>query len=268
MNPRHPPLQREPHRHLDPALPPALGAALIQLVAAVSAGAQALWLSEVVGFAMSDVEWALLQGAIAWVLAALLNCASWWRLMHLLFAPALVAGLALKLPPLFCLAVLIALVGVYWKSYRSQVPLYLSGEAAWREVARLMPQGPDARLIDLGSGLGGLVAFIGRLRPDARVDGVEAAPLPLIVSRVRLWLKAWHGNFTWGDMWRVDLSAYDIVHAYLSPVPMPALWKKACSEMRAGSLLVSHSFAVPGVMPTLITELPGNDQLYIYRMGG
>jgi hypothetical protein len=252
---------------LDPDLPPALSAALIQLVAALSAGAQAFWLSEAAGIAMTVLQLAALQGGIACMLAVLLKSDWWWRIMHLLFAPALVVGLASGLSPQLCFAALVVLVGVYWGSYRSQVPLYLSGPAAWREVARLLPPHPGARIIDLGSGLGGLTAYLGRLRPDARVDGVEAAPLPWLASQMRKRLRGWNGNLIWGDLWRVDLAGYDVAHAYLSPVPMPALWEKTCREMRVGSLLLSHSFAVPGVAPLLIRSLPGGKRLYIYRVG-
>jgi hypothetical protein len=45
------------------------------------------------------------------------------------------------------------------------------------------------------------------------------------------------------------------------------LWQKACCEMRPGSLLLSHSFAVPGVAPLMVRQLPGNVRIYVYRVG-
>jgi hypothetical protein len=260
-------LRRVPRLRPDLDRPPAYGAALVQLVATLSAVAQALWLGETLGVAMTALEWAALQGCIACVLATLLNSAWWWRAIHLVFAPALVLGLTLHLPPLACLLILLALLGVYWGSHRNQVPLYLSGEPAWREVEHVLAAHPAKRVIDLGSGLGGLIAFLGRSRPDLRVDGIEAAPLPLLASRIRKWLHNWHGSVMWGDLWRVDLAAYDVAHAYLSPVPMQMLWQKACCEMRPGSLLLSHSFAVPGVAPLMVRQLSGNVRIYVYRVG-
>jgi hypothetical protein len=247
---------------------PASRAALIQLVATAGSGALSLWLVVGAGIDVSALQWAALQGCIACALAAVFESAWWWRPIHLLFAPALILGLATGFPPQFCLAALLLLVGVYWTSFRSQVPLYLSGPAAWREVAGLVPAQAGARVIDLGCGLGGLVDFVGRLRPDCSVDGVEAAPLPYLASQLRKRVRSWRGKVFWGDLWRVDLSKYDVAHAYLSPVPMPALWRKACLEMRPGSLLLSHSFAVPGVMPTQIRQLPGNARIFVYRIGG
>ena len=69
-------------------------------------------------------------------------------------------------------------------------------------------------------------------------------------------------------MWRADLAGYDVVYAFLSPAPMPALGEKAKREMRPGSLLVSNSFAVPEVSPERVIELDDARQtlLYCYRL--
>jgi hypothetical protein len=256
---------RLPRPDLKP--PPALAAGLIQLAAVLATCAQALWLGRLVEVSLTPLQWALVEGAIACALATYFGCAKWWRVMHLVFAPALVLGLALRLPPQFSLVLLLLLVGVYWTSYRSQVPLYLSGESAWREVARLLPTTPGTRVIDLGSGLGGLVGYLSVNCPEAKIDGIEAAPLPLLASRIRRWLAGWRCRLSWGDLWQVNLAQYDVAHAYLSPVPMPRLWNKVCSEMRPGSLLISHSFPVPGVTPALVRNLPRGRRIYVYRIG-
>ena len=62
-------------------------------------------------------------------------------------------------------------------------------------------------------------------------------------------------HLRWGDFWKTDLSEFDVVYAFLSPVPMPALWEKARLEMRKGSLLVSNSFIVPNVKPKRVVEV-------------
>ncbi len=248
--------------------PPAFAAALVQVLATLAACAQALWFVNFTGAGMTLMQAAAVQGCIACVLAMYFASAPWWRVMHLLFAPALVLGLALEVPPLFSLALLLALVGVYWSSYRNQVPLYLSGVAAWREIALLLPARPGVRVIDVGSGLGGLVGFLDHNCPGVKVDGIESAPLPWLWSRVRQNLQGWKGCLIWGDMWKLDLAGYDVVHAYLSPVPMPGLWQKASREMSAGSLLVSHSFPVPHIVPMLVRTLPNQCSIYVYRIGG
>jgi hypothetical protein len=75
--------------------------------------------------------------------------------------------------------------------------------------------------------------------------GIESAPLPWLVSRVRI-AAGRHANCHahWGSFWDADLSPYDVVFAYLSPVPMAALWEKARAEMRPGALFISNTFVV------------------------
>ena len=113
---------------------------------------------------------------------------------------------------------------------------------AARELARRLPK--DGHLLDLGCGLGGPLAKVAALRPDARLEGVEAAPLNWLIARIRLLRRA---DIRLGSLWDADLSECDLVYAYLSPAPMARLWDKARSEMKPGSLFVSNTFPVPGL---------------------
>jgi hypothetical protein len=160
---------------------------------------------------------------------------------------------------------LFAFVGsllVFGPVWRSGVPLYLSGRGAAQALARLLPYGGAPRLLDAGSGLGTVLAGVAALRPDARAEGVEAAILPCLISRLR-----GRGRYqvSWGDLWQQDFGRFDLVYAFLSPLPMRRLWDKARAEMRPGTLLVSNSFSVPGVAPS--TELAlGARRFYVWRM--
>ena len=65
-----------------------------------------------------------------------------------------------------------------------------------------------------------------------------------------------------------QLDGVDVVYAFLSPAPMPALGEKARREMPPGSLFISNSFAVPDVEASDIVEIDDARQtrLYCYRM--
>ena len=204
---------------------------------------------------------ALLQGALAALLSRLRRQAAWWPVMHLLFLPAALAALSLRLPPWVFLGVFLLMLTLYWSTFRTQVPFYASGAAAWSAVAAELPQRP-LRMIDIGSGLGGLVVDLATRRPDSSFEGIELAPLPWLVSRARQAAGA-RCRFLRGDYQRLDFAAYDVVFAYLSPAAMPALWAKARAEMRRGTLLLSHEFAVPGVAPQIVRPTrPGGPVLY------
>ena len=210
---------------------------------------------------------ALIQGGIAAAFSHYgLRMMPWWLPIQFLFMPALVAGLSLDIAPLWFLLVFLLLLAVYWGVFRTQVPLYLSSRAAWRALADQLPAKPELRLIDLGSGLGGLLDFLGHVRPQGHYVGIEAAPLPFVLGWLRVRSK--NCDMRDGSFWRHDLGGYAVVYAYLSPVPMAELWRKASAEMRPGSLLVSNTFAVPGIIPTETVQVDDfhASTLYIYRL--
>lgn len=185
---------------------------------------------------------ALLVGLVAAALAAYWKLPPWWRLINLAFVPMLWLGLAAELDSRWFLAGFALLALTSLGAVRTRVPLYLSSDRAAAELARRLPK--DGHLLDLGCGLGGPLAKVAALRPDARLEGVEAAPLNWLIARIRLLRRA---DIRLGSLWDADLSECDLVYAYLSPAPMARLWDKARSEMKPGSLFVSNTFPVPGL---------------------
>lgn len=211
---------------------------------------------------------ALLQGAVAAALTRWRGLAPWWLPIQALFPVALVATLSLQIPPPVFLAAFAALLMLYWTTFRTQVPFYPSGPAAWEAVTGLLPAGRALRFIDIGSGLGGLVLHLARARAESTFAGIEIAPLPWCVSRLRgRCARAGNASFLRGDYGRLDFSAYDVVFAYLSPAAMPALWRKARAEMRTGALLLSYEFDIPGAAPDMVVAPHGGGPvLYGWRM--
>jgi SAM-dependent methyltransferase len=194
----------------------------------------------------------LLQGALAAALSWWRKLAPWWLAIELLFPSALLAGVSLHLPPWLFLAGFLILLLIYWSTFRTQVPYYPSGKRAWDAVADLLPQERPVYLIDIGSGLGGLVLALAQRRPESTFAGIELAPLPWLVSRLRARLAGReNARFVRGDYEQLDLGDYDAVFAYLSPAAMGALWRKASAEMRPGSLLLSYEFGMREKAPDL-----------------
>lgn len=251
------------------AMPPALKALLAQFMALLVMGlvaAMAPMLGQ--GHLPDQMQWALLQGMVAAAIGHWLNMDRWWLPLNLLFVPAAMAALAMDLSPLWFLGAFLLLALVYGKIYRTQVPLYLSSRAAVAAVASQLPQQRSFSFIDLGSGCGGLLQQLNKVRPDGIYHGIEAAPLPFLLSRCRSAFGVAGWRVSWGDFWRLDLARYDVVYAYLSPVPMAVLWCKARKEMRPGSMLISNSFVVPGVAPEVTLKLDdfGGSTLYLWRL--
>jgi hypothetical protein len=209
----------------------------------------------------------LLQGICAASLSRWRQLAPWWLLIQLIFFPAIVAGAMLHLPPGIYLLAFLFFVTLYWSTFRTQVPFYPSGSATWTAVEELIPRSRPIRFVDLGSGFGGMVNHLAARRRDSEFIGFELAPLPWLASCTLARLARNPGKFMRADYNRLDLGEFDVVFAYLSPAAMPALWRKACAEMRAGSLLISYEFTVPGAESqiTNITVANGRN-LYCWTM--
>ncbi|TAJ76392.1 MAG: class I SAM-dependent methyltransferase [Gallionellaceae bacterium] len=230
--------------------PPPVVALLLQVAAIPPALAIALVLHSQ-HYAVTLVSLAFLCGLIAALLSHLFGLAKWWIPIQLLFLPALAWTLSLDLSPTWFLIAFLILLAVYWSTFRTQVPLYLSSEKVWRALVDLLPPatpGKPITFMDLGSGLGGVLAHLSSARPDGRYFGVEVAPLPFFWGWLRL-LRKHNCEVRWGSLWDCDLSQYDVVFAYLSPVPMEQLWLKAQKEMRPGSTFISSTFDVPDQRP-------------------
>lgn len=247
-------------------IPPGLKLLLIQL------GAAASWLllfgPMLARLAFCPEPWlqAICAGAIAALLGQAWRLPSWWLPINFFFIPAMLAMSGMAIAAHWYLAMFALLLLVYWSVGRTQVPLYLSSRQAWRAVADCLP--PRAVFVDLGSGLGGLPAYLSGKFPEGRFIGVETAPLPCLFSRLRAMLDGGRYEIRWGSFWKLDLRGFDVVYAYLSPVPMDALWRKVRAEMRPGALFISNTFAVPGVEPSEVVQLDDlhRSRLYLYRL--
>jgi SAM-dependent methyltransferase len=247
-------------------LPPAVLALLLQGAAFILMIA----LARFVPFPLTPLSFALLVGVFAAAFSHLAGQARWWIPIQFVFAPAQVAMLAVDVTPTLYLAIFLILLAVYWSTFRTQVPLYLSSNKVWRALEGLLPAeevGRRFRFMDIGSGIGGVLAHLAQVRPDGDYSGVEIAPLPFAWSWLRLRLKP-NCHVHWGSLWDCDLAQYDVVFAYLSPVPMAELWEKARREMKPGSLFISNTFAVPEFPPQQTVQVNDlhHSSLYIWRM--
>ncbi|MCS6971324.1 MAG: class I SAM-dependent methyltransferase [Planctomycetota bacterium] len=209
----------------------------------------------------------VLDVGLVLALSAALRLPWWWWVVGAAFPLLVVGGMTLDWPWwVWALALLVSAL-VFGGGLTTRVPLYLSHRQVAEELAALLPQRAGARACDVGAGLGDPALALARLRPDARVTGIEASPLPWLIARWRTRTQQ-NVEIRFGDLFRHPLHDYDLVYAFLSPAPMPRLWDKACREMPPGSLLVSNTFAVPGVASERMIPLPGraDAKLFVYRI--
>ena len=194
-----------------------------------------------------------------------------WQIAQAALPLAAGAVSQLNVPAWVWLAAFAVLALIYWNSPGGRVPLYLTNRATYRALAELLPKERGFSFADLGSGLGGPVFALAKRRPDGAFTGFETAPLPYLISKLRgLFSRRPNASIAFADYRKRDLAPFDVVYCFLSPAPMPELYRKARREMRAGSLLISNSFFVPGHRAdrTLEVDDRRGTILYVWEMPG
>jgi hypothetical protein len=243
--------------------PPILLAMLLQVVGGALTVGTAYVLAPR-GIVLQPMVAALVTGAFAALLSKAAGLDPWWMAIQFVFAPAALAGSSAAVPRWLSLTLFLLLVFVYWSTFRTQVPLYLSSTRVRQALIPLLPSG-SFTFMDVGSGLGGVLTDLADARADGDYHGIESAPFPWLVSWMRIALSRranCHAHF--GSLWNTDLARYDVVFAYLSPVPMAALWEKVQREMRPGSHFISNTFMVAAVTPDAEVQVPDLHKSTLY----
>ncbi|MBB2493728.1 class I SAM-dependent methyltransferase [Aquipseudomonas ullengensis] len=226
---------------------PALLALLAQILALAILAGLVLILAQFAGWRLTPWAAVVLQGVLAAALGHWLGLRRWWLPLNLAFAPGLLALQSGQWPAWWFLVAFLVLLLINWNSFRERVPLYLSGARTRQRLSESLSGLPaDFRFIDLGCGLGGTLVQLARDYPNARLHGVETAPLVFLCAWLRC-LPYANCQVRYRSLWRETLTQYDVVYCFLSPAPMPELWQKARREMRVGSLLISNTFEIPDV---------------------
>jgi SAM-dependent methyltransferase len=196
------------------------------------------------------------QGAIAAVVTKLCKFGWGWVVGQLVAPPVAILVLGLGLPVWVYPVVFALLVLIFWNVASNRVPLYLTNTMTSDSLLKLIPGNRNVKFVDLGSGLGGTLRHLARQAPDSEFVGVESAPLPFVVSWCLGKLSGCNNlEFRFRDIWKENLSEFDMVYCFLSPVPMPRLYEKVQDELAPGSLFISNSFRVPDHEPDRVVKV-------------
>lgn len=197
----------------------------------------------------------IFQGIIAAIITKILKLNLWWIIINLLFVPTVFFINHFELPRWIFLVGFFILLLMNWNSFKDRVPLYLTGDQTIKKLIEILEKEKNGfKFIDLGSGLAGTLYELSKIFPNSEFYGVETAPLVFLISWIRCLMRR-NCHIRYRSIWNVNLSEYDIVYCFLSPVPMPEIWEKAKKEMKKGALLISNTFGIPNVTPTKTIEL-------------
>ena len=122
-------------------------------------------------------------------------------------------------------------------------------------------------LYDLGSGDGRIVMLAAQ-KYGARGVGVEIDPKLVAVARNVAKEGEVEGRVTFieGDLFDADISPATVVAIYLSPTVNARLEPKLRKELRPGTRIVSHQFAIGAWVPDKTVRAEDGTLLYLYSV--
>ncbi len=139
------------------------------------------------------------------------------------------------------------------------VPYIASTDARARVILKLLGPVEGAKVADLGSGDGKLLAYLAEA--GAECEGFEINPILVWRSEQKLKKRglAERARVYRKDFWREDLSSFDAVTIYGIGDIMGKLERKLQSELRPGARVVSNTYQFPTWEP-----VSQEDNVFLY----
>jgi predicted RNA methylase len=124
--------------------------------------------------------------------------------------------------------------------------------------------GPGDTLVDLGSGDGRII-LLAALEFRANAIGIEADPLRVLITRIRIRLKGLEDkvDVIWGNFFKSDLSAASVVTIYQSTEINKKLKENLEEQLHPGTRVVTYSFIFEGWESVKVDE---STKLYLYEI--
>lgn len=208
---------------------------------------------------------AMLAGLLAAAFSQALREPPWRMPMQAGFSVAVWAGQQAFLPAwAWSVALGLSLLVFGGGLTGRRAPLYLTQARALEAILACLPENAQGRCVDVGAGLGSFILRLAPLRHALQFHGIERAPLVCLLADLRCRVHR-AGRVHFGDLWAFDLSQTQVVYAFLSPEAMEGLWRKVCTEMAPGSLLVVNAFPVPGVQAEFSARYGDGSSECVYR---
>ena len=252
------------------AVPPIITALLLQLVTlgCVVLALYLLWRS--FGVKLSLTQVVLVQALVVLCLTRLTRLDWWWSTLQPLLPLCMLVMHSVAIPSWCYLLLFLFFLLSYWSTFQTRVPYFPSTLPVWNAIDGLLPLNQPISFVDIGSGFGGLVLHLAKRRPESQFCGVEIAPVPWLVSFLRIFHSNLPVRFIRSNYEQLNFAEFDVVFAYLSPAVMPAVWMKVTREMKKGALFISYEFPIPQVEADLCIypekSVINNATIFIWRI--
>jgi hypothetical protein len=209
---------------------------------------------------------------LALILSIILKHSRLWIILNGVTPSLVFFYISHSLPLLPISLVIIFLFIFFLPSFKDRVPYYPSNPRVYHELIKIVEEqtkqdGKKLNFIDIGSGSATLLLALASRFREHNFYGVELSPLPYLISKFRLLAsRLTNLEIRMQSFWKINLSDYEIIYAFLSPEPMPKLHQKFINEARLNTIFISNSFQFQAKENRLIllNQAGRSKALYIY----
>jgi predicted RNA methylase len=136
-------------------------------------------------------------------------------------------------------------------------------------LSEALPSHIEGLIYELGSGWGTLAFPLAKKYSDSKVIAYETSLIPYWISRgCSLLHKKNNLHFVRQDFFHVNLQKAGLVVCYLYPEAMRKLKEKFKEELKPGTLIITHTFSIPGWQPLQVYAVHDlyQTKIFVYRI--
>lgn len=133
-------------------------------------------------------------------------------------------------------------------------------------IETLMSFSHTGRMVDLGSGWGGMVLNLAKNMPEWQIDGVEQSPTPWIISNCRSTGKT-YGNYRFfiSPIQKFFLKNYDVIYVNLPRDTLAQILPRLVRALRDDTLILSYPHPLPRLPTNDMIQVDARHRVYMYR---
>lgn len=171
---------------------------------------------------------------------------------------------------IFFFLIFAIIASITWWTIRNGISPMPTSKKVKQALLQVLPQNVTGEVVDLGSGFGTLAFFLSKRYPKCRVIGYETSPIPYFISLI---IKMITGNsqvhFIRKNFFSVSHKNASMVVCYLYPGAMKKLQVKLNQELKPGTWVISHTFALPNWKPIEVFHVKDlyRTKIYLYKKG-
>lgn len=134
-----------------------------------------------------------------------------------------------------------------------------------KRIERLAALQPSETFVELGCGNGRVCRAMKKEQPEATVEGIELSLLPYGIGWLQSWFAGARVRHRFGNVFKHDLSPYDVVYLFLMPATYEKIRSKLERELKPGARVVTYVWPMPGWEEDALDMMEGQPNLFLYR---